>query len=301
MAAFTLAPEPLPAVWPKWRAPDGVIGLVGTWCRIVGQRDRGVVTLAPHDVIGRVDDAVVVVVAGQTRSNDAEHAGRVKLSRVPSESAGKSRQLDRREGAAESAPVEDVERIARLRLKQAEDGADQAHRERAAQRQLAGHVDVIELAARRRAAQLDDQRIGVAEHDIPFEADFGRAGAGGQAAVEVGRAGAEEIAGPAHRAVEIDRADHRDRVVVDHRRVDGRVVHRQGAVVDDASRAQRSTVEVEGAVDDQAAGVQRAAVEGQAAADGNGGRVGDVQGTVGVDGEVRAQRWCGPGSGRPHR
>ena len=96
----------------------------------------------------------------------------------------------------------------------------------------AGDRQPVVLAARRGAADFNEQRIGVGQCEAAFEADFGRAGAGGHAAVEVGRAGAEEIARPAHQAVEIDRADHRDRVVVDDRRVDGRVDDDQVAVVD---------------------------------------------------------------------
>ena len=52
------------------------------------------------------DNAVLVVVARRAGRDDAQHAGRVKLTRVPSESAGESRQLDRGESAGQAAPIE---------------------------------------------------------------------------------------------------------------------------------------------------------------------------------------------------
>ena len=93
----------------------------------------------------------------------------------------------------------------------------------AVERRAAGDRQPVVLAAGRDAADFDEQRIGVGQCEVAFEADVGRARAGGHAAVEVGRAGAEEIARPAHQAVEIDRADDCHRVVVDDRCVDGRV------------------------------------------------------------------------------
>jgi hypothetical protein len=88
-------------------------------------------------------------------------------------------------------------------------------------------------AARCGAAEFNEEEIGVGQCEVAFEAHFGRTGARGNAVVEVGRARAEEIAGPAHESVEIDRADDGNRVVVDDRPVHGRVDHDKVAIVDE--------------------------------------------------------------------
>ena len=57
--------------------------------RIIEQHVRGALIFAPYDVVGRVNAAVVVVIARQTGRNNTEHAAGVKLTRVPSETAAK--------------------------------------------------------------------------------------------------------------------------------------------------------------------------------------------------------------------
>ena len=66
-------------------APDVVVALGHAGGRIVGKCDRLIQVVAPYRVVGRVDNAVVVVVAGDAGGDYAEHAGGIKLAGVPRE------------------------------------------------------------------------------------------------------------------------------------------------------------------------------------------------------------------------
>ena len=78
---------------------------------IVGERGRRAGVFAPHDVVGGVDFAVVVVVAGEAGASYAQHAGGVELRSVPAQ-AGEGGQLQRVECATRGAPIEEIERLA---------------------------------------------------------------------------------------------------------------------------------------------------------------------------------------------
>ena len=64
-AVFVLAPEPPPAVWPKWCAPLIVLRNTNRPAdRIVGEHVGRALIRAPHDIICSIDDTIFVVVAG---------------------------------------------------------------------------------------------------------------------------------------------------------------------------------------------------------------------------------------------
>ena len=97
--AFALATEPLP----DGLAEVGAPGVVAGRCSAAG--------LAPDDVVGGVDGAVVVEVAGQTRHGGERHfAGGVEIGEVPGVGAGNGE----RAGGRHAGPIEQVDRPAAL-------------------------------------------------------------------------------------------------------------------------------------------------------------------------------------------
>ena len=97
--AFTLAPEPLPNGWPKW---------VRQSCSCPALAPSA---FAPDDVVGGVDRAVVVEVAGQARHGGERHfAGGVQLGEVPGVGAGNGE----RAGGRHAGPIEQIDRAAAL-------------------------------------------------------------------------------------------------------------------------------------------------------------------------------------------
>ena len=93
--ADAMAPAPLPAIWPKWAPPDAVVaGVDGAAAVAVGGEARARLTehVAPHDIVGRIDDAVAVVVA---RQEHTQNAAGVELRGVPHESGADRRQHQR--------------------------------------------------------------------------------------------------------------------------------------------------------------------------------------------------------------
>ena len=90
------------------RAAAGRLAEVGAPRVVPGRRAVG---LAPHDVVGGVDHAVVVEVAGNRRQGCERHfAGRVQLGEIPGVRAGNGE----RAGGRDAGPIEEVDRAADL-------------------------------------------------------------------------------------------------------------------------------------------------------------------------------------------
>ncbi len=76
--------------------------------RIVGQRVRRAMVLTPDNIVGRIRDAIVAVIARHAGRNDRDRAGRIKLRSVPSQARQQRRQAGRDERSANSAQIQNM-------------------------------------------------------------------------------------------------------------------------------------------------------------------------------------------------
>src|SRR5206468_536937 len=93
------------------QAAAGGLAEVGAPDVVVGLREGGAQAFSPDDVVGRIDDAVLVVVAGDAGTRNRKNAGGVKLTRIPRESAGERGKLQRCKRAAQRGPIQNIERV----------------------------------------------------------------------------------------------------------------------------------------------------------------------------------------------
>lgn len=188
-------------------APDQVVRKCDARARI----------LAPHHIVGRVDDSVLVVVAGEAdRLQDYAGAADDQIEQTGVGTA------EHEAIVRDAAGREDRKLLAAGGREFAAAKIDERHVEHAVDRRAAGDRQPVVLATRCEAADFNGQRIGVGQRDAAFEADVGRAIAWCHAAVEMGRARAIELAGPRIHLIKRHVADdgHRGTRSARHRAVD---------------------------------------------------------------------------------